>query len=192
MKYDQMDRRDFVKQLSAGMGVALTPGVLAAILSGCEPEQEASGLLTTRELNVLGSLTDAIIPRTDTPGARDAGVPQYIEMILAEFTPSDRVEIFRSQLHWISSWLERQDAPSLQDLADEKRNSLLVALDDQAFGAGISNELPPGEPALFAILKPLTVAGYYTSRIGATQELHQTPFGSYEDVPFDKIGKTWA
>ena len=192
MKYDHMDRRDFVKKLSVGMGAALSPGVLAAILSGCEAEPEASGLLTTRELDVLGSLTDAIIPRTDTPGARDAGVPQYIEMMLAEFTPSDRVETFRSQLDWISSWLERQGASQLEDVADEERNSLLVALDDQAFGTGISNEVPPGEPALFAILKPLTVAGYYTSQVGATQELHQTPFGSYEDVPFDAIGKTWA
>ena len=187
-----MDRRDFVKQLSAGMGAALTPGVLAAILSGCEAEPQASGLLTTREMDILGSLTDAIIPRTDTPGARDAGVPQYIEMMLNYFTPADRVATFRSQLDWISSWLSGQDARKLEDVVEEKRNALLVALDDQAFGAGTSNELPPGEPALFAILKPLTVAGYYTSQIGATQELHQTPFGSYEDVPFSKIGKTWA
>ena len=187
-----MNRRDFVKQLSAGMGAALTPGVLAAILSGCTAEPEASGLLTTRELDVLGSLTDAIIPRTDTPGARDAGVPQYIEMMLTEFTPPDYVATFRSQLDWISSWLEGQDARRLEDVVDEKRNVLLVSLDDQAFGDGSSNELPSGEPALFAILKPLTVAGYYTSKIGATQELHQTPFGSYEDVPFSKIGKTWA
>ena len=150
MKHDYMDRRDFVKKLSLGMGAALTPGVLAAVLSGCQAEQKATGLLTTRELNVLGGLTDAIIPRTDTPGARDAGVPQYIEMMLAEFTPSERVETFRSQLDWISSWLEGQDARSLQDVSHEKRNSLLVSLDDQAFGTGTSNKLPSGEPALLS------------------------------------------
>ena len=112
--------------------------------------------------------------------------------MLAIFTPADRVETFRAQLDWVSSWLEGQDAGRLEDVADEERNTLLVALDDQAFGDGSSTNLPPGEPALFAILKPLTVAGYYTSKVGATQELHQTPFGSYEDVPFDQIGKTWA
>ena len=187
-----MDRRDFVKQLSAGMGAALSPGVLAAILSGCQAEPQSNGLPATHEMDILGSLADAIIPTTDTPGARDAGVPQYIEMMLEHFTPADQVDTFRSQLDWVSSWLAEQDASSLEDVAEEKRNALLAALDDQAFGAGTSNELPPGEPALFAILKPLTVAGYYTSEIGATQELHQTPFGSYEDVPFDEIGKTWA
>ena len=187
-----MDRRDFVKQLSAGMGAALSPGVLAAILSGCQAEPETSGLPATREIDILGSLTEAIIPTTDTPGAIAAGVPQYIEMMLDHFTPPDQVEVFRSQLDWISSWLAEQNAQKLEDVADEKRNALLAALDDQAFGAGTSNELPPGEPALFAILKPLTVAGYYTSEIGATQELHQTPFAPYKDLPFDEIGKTWA
>ena len=187
-----MDRREFVRQFSAGMGAALTPGVLSAILSGCAAVPQSNGLLSTGEMDILGSLADAIIPPTDTPGARAAGVPQYIQMMLAEFTPRDRVEVFRSQLDWISSWLEAQDAVRLEDVDEEDRNSLLVSLDDQAFGAGASTELPPGEPALFAILKPLTVAGYYTSEIGATQELHQTPFETYEDVSLDEIGKTWA
>ena len=187
-----MDRRDFVKQLSAGMGAALAPGVLAAILSGCEAEPEASGLLTTRERDVLGSLAEAIIPATDTPGAIDAGVPQFIEMMLEHFTPSDQVEVFRSQLGWVSSWLEGQGARSVDDVAEDKRNAFLAALDEQAFGTGTANDLPPGNPALFAILKPLTVAGYYTSEVGATQELHQTPFLEYKDLPFDEIGKTWA
>lgn len=187
-----MDRREFVTRLSAGMGAALSPGVLAAILSGCEAGPDASGLLATREADILGSLTDAIIPRTDTPGARDAGVPQYVEMMLEHFTPSDQVEVFRSQLDWVSSWLAEQDVRSLEDAADEELHTLLVALDEQAFGAGSSEDLPSGKPPLFAILKPLTVAGYYTSESGATQELHLMPFIEYKDLPFDEIGKTWA
>lgn len=188
-----MDRREFVKQLSAGTGTALTPGVLAAILSGCQPDAQSNGLLITRELDVLGSLADAIIPRTSTPGARDAGVPQYIEMMLAEFSPADRVATFRSQLDWISSWIMGQGARRFEDIDDDKRTALLASLDKQAFGSQMSNGLPPGDPALFAVLKPLTVAGYYTSEIGARQELHQPPFGSYKgDIPFDEIGKSWS
>lgn len=188
-----MDRREFVKQLSTGMGAALTPGVLAAITSGCQADAQSSGLLTSRELDVLGSLTDAIIPQTDTPGARDAGVPQYIEMILAEFTPADDAATFRSQLEWTSSWIEDRGARRFEDIDDDARLTLLTALDDQAFGSGAADGLPPGKPMFFAILKPLTVAGYYTSEKGATEELRQMPFGPFEgDVAFDEIGRTWA
>lgn len=179
-----IDRREFVRRLSAGMGAALTPGMLAAIVSGCEAQTESSGLLARDELQVLESLAEAIIPTTDTPGAIDAGVPQYIEMMLAEFTPPERVEVFRSQLNWVSSWLARHDASNLEDI--------VAALDDQAFGSGTADEVPPGQPPLFATLKPLTVAGYYTSEVGALQELHQSPFEEYKDVPFDEVGKTWA
>jgi hypothetical protein len=179
-----MDRREFVRRLSAGMGAALTPSMLAAIVSGCKAQTESSGLLPTGELQVLESLAEAIIPTTDTPGAIGAGVPHYIEMMLAEFTPPDRVAVFRSQLDWVSSWLARNDTGNLEDL--------VAALDDQAFGGGTAEDVPPGEPALFATLKPLTVAGYYTSEVGALQELHQSPFVEYEDVPFAEIGKTWA
>lgn len=174
------------------MGAALTPGVLGAILSGCQPNGESTGLVRPDEQEILGSLTDAIIPRTDTPGAREAGVPEYIEMMLEHFTPADQVETFRSQLDWVSSWLAKHKAHRLEDVAEKERNSLLTALDEQAFGNRTSDGLPPGEPALFAVLKPLTVAGYYTSEIGATQELHQSPYAPYRDVPFDEIGKTWA
>lgn len=179
-----MDRREFVKRLSAGMGAALTPGMLGAILSGCEARTESSGLLTPSEQQVVESLAEAIIPKTDTPGAIDAGVPQYIEMMLAEFTPPDRVAVFRSQLGWVSSWLARHDAGSLEEI--------VAALDEQAFGHGTADDTPPGEPPLFATLKPLTVAGFYTSKIGATQELHLMPFEEYKDVPLAEIGKTWA
>lgn len=187
-----MDRREFVKRLSGGMGAALSSGVLAAILSGCDAEPESTGLLATSEAEILASLTDAIIPPTDTPGARDAGVPQFIEMMLEHFTPPEQVDVFRSQLGWVSSWLAEQGASSPDEVADEKLHTLLVALDEQAFGGGSSQGLPPGEPSLFAILKPLTVAGFYTSEIGATQELHPMPFLEYKDLPFDEIGKTWA
>jgi hypothetical protein len=188
-----MDRRDFVKRLSTGMGASLTPGVIAAILSGCQPVKEYTGSLTARETQILGSLADAIIPRTDTPGARDAGVPQYIEMILSDFTPADHVQTLRSQLDWMSTWLDEHDAESLEDVADDERIELLTALDDQAFGSQDSRDLPLGEPALFAIVKPLTVAGYYTSDFGARQELHQMPYGPYRgDIAFNDIGKSWS
>lgn len=187
-----MDRREFVKRLSAGMGAALTPGMLAAIVSGCEAPTESSGLLTARQHQVLASLSEAIIPTTDTPGAIDAGVPQFIEMILTEFTPHERVESFRAQIVWVSEWLAQQGAGRLEDVAVDDRNVLLAALDNQAFGDAPADELPPGEPPLFATLKPLTVAGYYTSEVGAMQELHMPPFEEYKDVPFDEVGKTWA
>jgi hypothetical protein len=80
-------------------------------------------------------------------------------MMLAEFTPADRVGTLRSQLHWVSDWLDERDAPTLEAVDAAGRIELLTALDDQAFGSHKWESLPAGNPALFAVLKPLTLAG---------------------------------
>lgn len=53
---------------------------------------------------------------------------------------------------------------------------------------------PPADPTFFRTLKELTLAGYYTSEIGATQELQwlASP-GRYDaDVPLAEVGRAWA
>uniref|UniRef100_Q02D90 Acetate--CoA ligase n=1 Tax=Solibacter usitatus (strain Ellin6076) TaxID=234267 RepID=Q02D90_SOLUE len=58
--------------------------VLVTIAALAAPAAEAqSSFLTAAELATVAVLVDAIIPRTDTPGASDAGVPTYIDRRLA-------------------------------------------------------------------------------------------------------------
>ena len=41
-------------------------------------------------------------------------------------------------------------------------------------------------------LKEAVVFGYYTSQIGASQELGYSPVpGPYREVPFSDVGKVW-
>ncbi len=64
---------------------------------------------------------------------------------------------------------------------------------------GDPNARPPAPPRVegppfFRTLKELTLAGYYTSEIGATQELQwQAAPGEYRaDVPLSEVGRAWA
>lgn len=52
----------------------------------------------------------------------------------------------------------------------------------------------PTGPPFFRTLKELTLAGYYTSEIGATQELQWGHLvGRYDaDLPLSEVGRTWA
>lgn len=50
-----------------------------------------------------------------------------------------------------------------------------------------------GREAFFRILKELVVVGYYTSEVGATQELRMNPMGSWRgDVPYSNSSQAWA
>ena len=59
--------------------------------------------------------------------------------------------------------------------------------------AMLRERLAQGDPPFFRTLKELTVSGYYTSEVGATQELRVMPMGLHRaDVPYDEIGRAWA
>ena len=79
----EIDRRAFLERLSLGFGVVLAPGTVAALVSGCRPSAGLPEFLTPTEFLLVSDLADCIIPRTDTPGAVDAGVPRYVDMLLA-------------------------------------------------------------------------------------------------------------
>ena len=69
---------------------------LAALVTPSQAPAEAA-FLNAPELECLKALVDAIIPRTDTPGASDAGVPTYIDRRLA--ANPQLAESFRRSAH---------------------------------------------------------------------------------------------
>ncbi len=77
-------------------------------------------------------------------------------------------------------------------LANDARTALVAEMDTEAYEPR-PDDAPPGTP-FFRQLKELTLSGYYTSEVGATQELQwiEAP-GRYDaDVPLSEVGRAWA
>jgi hypothetical protein len=100
--------------------------------------------LTASEMELVAKLSDLMIPRTETPGASDAGVPEYIDRHL-EHSPD--TAIFRRGLAEFAA------------LPDERRLARMTEISNEA-----------GNP-FFRMLKDLTIEGYYSSRAGLVEEL---------------------
>ena len=50
-----------------------------------------------------------------------------------------------------------------------------------------------GPDSFFRTLKELVLVGYYTSEVGATQELGVNPMGVWRpDIPYAEVGHSWA
>jgi gluconate 2-dehydrogenase gamma chain len=120
--------------------VLVTIAALAAPSAQAEP-----AFLTATEFVILTALADAIIPRTDTPGASDAGVPAAIDRRLAASPPL--AEGFRAGLKSFDSF------PSLT--ASQQIDFLTAHLEDP----------------FFRLVKGFTVDAYYTSKDGLAGEL---------------------
>ena len=116
--------------------------------------------LTDEQLEALKKLVDLIIPPTDTPGAVDAGVPEYIDRRMAVSAPL--AENIRKGLTGLDSESQQKFGASFLSLNAGQAAELLTPL----------SQFPLAENGrFFRLIKDMTVDGYYTSRAGLVEEL---------------------
>ena len=190
---DEMNRREALRRTALMLGGVLSAPTVAGFLAGCDVPRAPAGAWTPRAMDsgqaeLLATVTEHIIPETDTPGARAAGVPQFIDVMLAEYYPPKERERFLAGLADIDERAQRAGGRSFLHCSAEQRRAVLAEMDRVAF------ENSSGETPFFRTLKELTVLGYCTSEVGATRELrYERVPGRFEGcVPFTQIGRTWA
>jgi glucoside 3-dehydrogenase (cytochrome c) hitch-hiker subunit len=147
---------------------------------------EARLFLNPHQFKTVDSICEIIIPQTNTPGARAAKVPQFIDLLLAE-----RETQMQNQMTAGLRWLDRRSTElfgsDFVSASSEQQIDLLNRISSPD-----SSEDALGQ-VFFQRLKTLTVFGYYTSKEGLEQELgYAGPMGigNYEgSVPVDQGSK---
>jgi hypothetical protein len=129
---------------------------------------------------------DLIMPATDTPGALDAGVHQFIDLMLAEWALPERRSRY---IHGLSEIDERARALGSDDFlsgSPQQQFALLQELDAEATANSANDDF-------FRELKKMVLFAYYSSEIGATVELRfQRIPGVYRPcVPTTEIDRAW-
>ena len=128
--------------------------VTIAALTTPSPVQAQPAVLTAAELESLKALVDVIIPRTDTPGASDAGVPAIIDRRLA--ASPELAERYRTGMQALDADAHARFGTAFSALAPQQQLELLKGREQDPF---------------FRMMKDMTVDGYYTSKEGLTEEL---------------------
>jgi hypothetical protein len=190
-----MDRRDAVKNVAIIMGGALTASTLSVMLDSCNtgPKQGKGRDFTDDEKKMISRMTDVIIPRTDTPGALDAGVPAFIVMMMQECYPDEDQKEFHAGLAAFDKFSKDHHGSSFLKLPADKQEAAVADLDKTVLGENGGDEKNK-DLSFYRKLKELTLLGFFTSEPGATQTLRyvQIP-GRYDGcVPYDKGEKAWA
>ena len=112
------------------------------------------------EFAVISRLADLILPRDSTPGALDAGVPEYIDLQVAEM-PKAQVRLSGGVL-WLDRYCRAQfGQPFLECAAGEQK----TVLDRLAFREKVNRNLKPAR-AFFKLVRELTCDGFYSSKLG--------------------------
>src|ERR1700730_4715529 len=90
----RMNRREALKRVAWLMGGTVSTSAILALRSGysaTKPPGSQSSFLSQPQADVVSAVAEIIIPRTDTPGAIDVGVPGFIDRVLEDvYTDEDR------------------------------------------------------------------------------------------------------
>ncbi|MBX2915933.1 MAG: gluconate 2-dehydrogenase subunit 3 family protein [Cyclobacteriaceae bacterium] len=192
-----MDRREALRKTALLMGAAVSATALAGIMQGCKATPELTyvpSFFTEEQARIISELAQTIIPKTDTPGAKEAGVPGFIDQILKECYKKEDQDKFITGLTEFEAAAKAAHGDSFIYLDAEKQLAFVKAQNEAAVNAVKAD---PSQPRPFILsAKELTLLGFFTSEPGATQVLqYEAVPGSYKGcIPLTEAGngKTWA
>ncbi len=201
-----MNRRDFLE-----CAALLVTGASASKLGWALTEEQHLYLATApdyvdREINrfdktlrpLVAAIAEAIIPRTDTPGAIDAGVPRFIEVMVDQWLTEDEREIFMAGLETLQATSATDFGKPFEALDATQQLALLEQLEEEAsdsswYEMGNIRRAFVSDAPFICQVKELTVWGFFTSEVGGTQVLrYETmPMRFEGDIPLGPDESTW-
>lgn len=174
-----MDRRSALRLL--GAGAAATAGSDLEALGRALHQRLGRGaplrVLDPHQNATVVALCDAILPATDTPGAKAALVNEFIDLLLADWYEAADRDRFLAGLSDLDVRARAAFGKDFVDGTPSDQAGLLTALDDETAHWNAAPEQSRGPQPFYRHIKWLTLFGYYTSETGAEQEQH------YQIVP---------
>jgi hypothetical protein len=188
-----MNRRDALNRVALLVGGTVIGAEF--FLSGCKAEDKygASVDFTPQDIAYLDEIAETIIPKTDTPGAKDARVGAFMSVMVKDTYNEKQQKAFLDGMTSLNKASDKKFSSGFMAITPEQRKQLLIDLDKEA--KEFEKTKKDGEPPhYFTLLKQLTLLGYFTSEPGATQALNyiQVP-GKFEGcIPYKKGDKAYA
>ncbi len=174
------------------MGGALSAPLISGVLAGCGGGAGTAAFtpqtLSASQNELVATLSELIIPTTDTPGARAAEVNVFIDRMLTDWYPAEDRDRFLAGLADADARAQAAHNAAFVDVTEAQQTAILSDLEQVAMSS------QGGGRPFFSMLKELTITGYYTSEIGATQELRYVHVAGFYngDMPYSEIGRAYS
>jgi hypothetical protein len=200
-----MNRREALQQVAFLMGGAVSAYSILGIEKGycadASPKAPArTSVFNASQMQLVSRVTEIIIPRTDTPGATDVGVPGFIDLMLGDVYAKKDRDRYLAGLAEFDEAAARSDGQSgFASLQPTQQVELVRKFHDAAVAE--ERRRPRGtddhpQRPFILVTKELTLLGFFTSQVGATQVLQYAavPGAWHACIPLAQAGngKSWA
>lgn len=173
-------RREAIRRAALLAGVALSPELFTFV--GRAQTAGAKSYLTAAQADIARAAADRILPRTDTPGAVDVGVPAFIDLFYGEFMSPAEKQLLVKSFDDIEAAAKSAHGASFATLTAPQQDGVLRAVATAQQGSNASS---------FGALRSVTILGYFTSEQVGKNVLHYDPVpGAYDGcAPLDQLGR---
>ena len=182
-----MNRREVIKSVALMFGGTLSAPTLMAMNhweQATTPTTNAAAFsLTATQQKIIAEVAEMIIPKTNTVGAKDVGVPAFVEMMLKDcYLPPDHQRFLEG--------LTSLEQMKFLELNEAERRGALKMMEQQTKE---QMKTPSKTVPFWRLMKELTLLGYFTSEAGikASFEYIQIP-GKLENIKLKPSQKSYA
>jgi hypothetical protein len=196
IRTNEKSRRHFLKGFTTMLGGvavgSLVTGNAISVAMAYVPSNDKilndGKIFNKNQLILLKQICSIVIPKTDTLGAAEVDTHGFIDNQLYHCHTKEDQNTVLALLTLIDSHAKQQGSNSFIKLTSKQQFQLLTELD---LGTKRFDQI---QRADFKLLKQYICFGYYTSEVGATQELRYDPVpgGFKGSIPYKKSDPTWA
>lgn len=190
-----MNRRDALSRVALLLGGTVIGAEF--FLNGCTTSDKKIGQsidFTPDDIAYLDEVAETIIPRTDTPGAKDAKVGQFMTVMVRDCYDEKNQKIFLDGMNKLNEASKKKfNGNGFMKITPEQRKELLTELDKEQKEYA-KNKKKDDDTHYFTQMKQLTLLGFFTSEPGATKALRYVAVPGRFDacIPYKKGDKAWA
>ena len=194
-----LHRREFLSNATLLAGGALSAGCARALRLW---QPGATRVPSRRALDEaqrarLTQAVDLILPATDTPGALDAEVPDFIEMMLVDYYHETERAMLIAGLDELEARAQARSGVGFAEAAELDQIAILSELQSEGLAqlAAAGSDAPPSfnsaaippPPVFFQALRELVAVGYCTSRLAERHHFRFMPVHNVFEgcVPFE-------
>jgi Gluconate 2-dehydrogenase subunit 3 len=188
-----MKRREALKKTLVAMGLTISVPSLLSIFESCNSHSSQTWqpqFFSPDQVTVMGELAETILPKTQTPGAKDLHIDQFIDRIIKQVFSQEDQQLFLKGMEAFEAKAKEVNGKSFIDSSPEQRGRLLTKLEQEtdkvpASVWGINMKKDAGPLPFYRQVKALTLLGYFTSKeIGKKVLVYDPVPGPFKgDIP---------
>lgn len=167
-----MKRRTFIVRSGLGLGT-LGLGIFTA--TNCQQQKSPmyNETVSVKDVEMMNELGEIIIPATDTPGAKEARVGEFMAVVIQDCYSDEERHQCKETLNEINQLCVQDFGRDFLVCTKQERESVMAALEEGSGG--------------YKSLKNLIVSSYLSSETGMTQFFKYTPIpGTYNGCAADR------